>query len=102
VRYEVIKRLYERDRILDGQWKYLHERCKQFLSYTARFSHLGSIPESDENWMKPVRIQKWVFYRNLLNKNTVIHVNAQDYKSSGGKCVVQRVLVERLQQFVIK
>lgn len=94
--------MYERDRILDGQWKYLHERCKQFLSYTARFSHLVSIPKSDEDWMKPMRIQKWVLYRNLLNKNTDIHVNAQEYQGSGGKHVVQRVLVERLQQFVIK
>ena len=49
-----------------------------------------------------MRIQKWVFYRNLLNKNTVIHVNAQEYHGSGGKCVVQHELVERLQQFVIK
>jgi hypothetical protein len=52
--------------------------------------------------MKPARIQKWVFYRNLLNKNTVIHVNAQENQGSRGKRVVQHVLVERLQQFVIK
>jgi hypothetical protein len=51
--------------------------------------------------MKPVRIQKWVFYRNLFNKNTVINVNAQEYQGSVGKCIAQRVLVERLQQFVI-
>jgi len=40
--------------------------------------------------------------RNLFKKNTVINVHAQEYQGSGGRCIAQHVLVERLQQFVIK